>query len=102
VSRLPFDRLKIDRSFVAEIGLGPRGGVIARSVIALARSLDMQSVAEGVETQAQMDFLAAEGCDAAQGYLIARPMLTVAAAAGYLDRQDGAGRRTLLTLVRGG
>jgi diguanylate cyclase (GGDEF)-like protein/PAS domain S-box-containing protein len=85
LSRLPFDRLKIDRSFVAEIGLGPRGGVIARSVIALARSLDMQSVADGVETQEQMAFLQSEGCDAVQGPFIAKPMMTANEAALYLD-----------------
>jgi len=84
ISRLAVDRLKIDRSFVAGIGEDPRGGLIARTIIALARDLGMESVAEGVETPEQLAFLAAEGCDAVQGYLIARPMLTEAEAADYL------------------
>jgi diguanylate cyclase (GGDEF)-like protein/PAS domain S-box-containing protein len=100
LSRLPFDRLKIDRSFVAEIGLGPRGGVIARSVIALARSLDMQSVADGVETQEQMAFLQSEGCDAVQGPFIARPMMTANEAALYLGVEGMIPRGPELKLVK--
>jgi diguanylate cyclase (GGDEF)-like protein len=84
ISRLSVDRLKIDRSFVSGIGEGPRAGLIARTIIALARDLDIESVAEGVETAGQLAFLAAEGCDAAQGYLIARPLLSEAEAAAYL------------------
>jgi len=89
LSRLPIDRLKIDRSFVAEIGLGGRGGVIARTVIGLARSLGMESVAEGVETAAQLAFLKAEGCDAAQGYLFSRPILSLDATSTYLRGEAG-------------
>ncbi len=99
LSRLPIDRLKIDRAFVAEIGLGGRGGVIARTVIGLARSLEMESVAEGVETAEQLAFLAAEGCDAAQGYLIARPLLSYGATEDYLRAQGLVSRRPPLRLV---
>jgi diguanylate cyclase (GGDEF)-like protein/PAS domain S-box-containing protein len=84
ISRLAVDRLKIDRSFVSDIGNGRRAGLIARTIIALARDLEIESVAEGVETPEQLAFLAAEGCDAAQGYLIARPLQTEAEAAAYL------------------
>ena len=100
LTRLPIDRLKIDRSFVAEIGLGGRGGVIARTVIGLARSLGMESVAEGVETREQLAFLEAEGCDAAQGYLISRPILSLDEAATYLRSQGRGTVRRALHVVR--
>jgi diguanylate cyclase (GGDEF)-like protein/PAS domain S-box-containing protein len=88
LSRLPIDRLKIDRSFIDGIGMGGPGGVIARTVISLAHSLEMESIAEGVETQEQLAFLEAAGCDAAQGYLFARPLLTTAQAIDYLRAAD--------------
>ncbi len=84
LSRLPIDRLKIDRSFIDAIGRAGRGGVIARTVISLARSLGMESIAKGVETAAQMAFLANAGCDIVQGYLVSRPLLTTAEAVAYL------------------
>jgi diguanylate cyclase (GGDEF)-like protein len=75
LSRLPIDRLKIDRSFVDGIGGGGPGGVIARTIISLAHSLEMESVAEGIETQEQLAFLEAAGCEAGQGYLFSKPLL---------------------------
>ncbi len=72
--QLGADRLKIDRAFVHEIGSGALRGTIARMVIELGRGLDMQVIAEGVETQAQRDALREMGCHEAQGYLFARPM----------------------------
>ena len=84
LTKLPIDRIKIDRSFVNDIGKGGRGQVIVRSVIGLARSLDMEAIAEGVETREQFDFLAAEGCDAVQGYLFSEPLLSLDEAATYL------------------
>jgi len=84
LTRLPIDHLKIDRSFVEGIGSTGPGGVIARTVISLARSLGMESVAKGVETAGQMAFLAAAGCDVVQGYLISPPLLTTAEAQAYL------------------
>ena len=74
LARLPIDLLKIDRSFVSGPGpIGQRAAVVG-SVIALARSLKLHVVAEGVETAEQLAMLAQAGCHGAQGYLIARPM----------------------------
>jgi diguanylate cyclase (GGDEF)-like protein/PAS domain S-box-containing protein len=84
LSRLPIDRLKIDQSFVAGIGKTGPGAVITRTVITLAQSLEMESIAEGVETQEQVDFLKAAGCDVVQGYFFAKPLLTMPEAANYL------------------
>jgi diguanylate cyclase (GGDEF)-like protein len=89
LSRLPIDRLKIDRSFVEGIGGGGPGGVIARTVVSLAHSLDMEAIAEGVETPEQVAFLEAAGCDVAQGFLFSRPLLTTAEAIAYLRAQSG-------------
>ncbi|MEJ1158516.1 putative bifunctional diguanylate cyclase/phosphodiesterase [Prosthecomicrobium sp. N25] len=69
-----FDELKIDRSFVAEIGTNPMSEQIIRSIVSLGRSLGKAVVAEGVETEAQRRFLVGEGCLTAQGYLFAAPM----------------------------
>ena len=82
LSRLPLDRLKIDGSFIA--GIDGRRGVIARTIIGLARGLGMDSVAVGVETPPQLAFLRAEGCDIIQGFCVAPPMLTAQEAATYL------------------
>ncbi len=87
LSRLPIDRLKIDRSFVKEIGSGGRGGIIARTIVGLAASLGMDCVAEGVETQEQFEFLCAERCGIFQGYLFSRPLGTLDEAAKYLERE---------------
>jgi len=67
--RFPFDRLKIDRSFVRDIPVDPTAATIIRSVVSLARGLGLQVVAEGVETEAQAAFLRTEGCSSYQGFL---------------------------------
>ncbi|WP_114950789.1 bifunctional diguanylate cyclase/phosphodiesterase [Sphingosinicella terrae] len=69
----PFDKVKIDRSFVQEMTANPQARAIIRSVIGLGRGLGMPVVAEGVETPEQLEALRAEGCDQVQGYLISRP-----------------------------
>ena len=74
LKQLPLDMLKIDRSFVLDLLTNQNDAVIARTIIALGRSLGLRVLAEGVETAAQRDFLFEHGCDAYQGFLCARPM----------------------------
>jgi predicted signal transduction protein with EAL and GGDEF domain len=69
----PFDKIKIDRSFISNLETNPQSATIVRAVIGLARGLDLPVVAEGVESKDQRAFLAAESCDNLQGYLIGRP-----------------------------
>ncbi len=70
---LAFDAVKIDRSFVADLRTGPRAEAVVRGVVALARHLGLDIVAEGVETEAELAFLREEGVDAVQGFLLGRP-----------------------------
>ncbi len=74
----PVRRLKIDRSFVQDIPGDADDRAITGAIISLAQKLQMQVIAEGVETQEQADFLAASGCDDVQGYLISRPVAAAA------------------------
>lgn len=70
----PFDKIKIDRAFVMNLGRNPQSAAIVRAVIDLGHGLEMSIVAEGVETQEQLAFLSEEGCDAVQGYFIGKPL----------------------------
>jgi diguanylate cyclase (GGDEF)-like protein len=72
--RFPFDKIKIDKSFVAELGKRDDSAAIVRAATGLAKALGMVAVAEGIETELQMAQIAIEGCSEAQGYLISRPM----------------------------
>ncbi|WP_426177422.1 EAL domain-containing response regulator [Pseudomonas sp. TWRC1-2] len=72
--RFPIDTLKIDIAFIREVTTNPQDAAITRTIIELAHSLSLQVVAEGVETQDQLAFLKAAGCDQIQGYLFSRPL----------------------------
>ncbi len=74
LQRMPIEVLKIDRSFVQEIGMNERGEMVTDAIIGLGRSMELTIVAEGVETDEQLDFLAKRGCHVIQGYYYSRPI----------------------------
>ena len=69
----PFGKIKIDRAFIGNVEHNHHSMAIVRAIITLGHSLDVPILAEGVETEAQLAFLAQEGCDEVQGYLTGRP-----------------------------
>ena len=86
--KLPVDVLKVDRAFVMGLGSSPEDAAIVHLVVMLAQALGLETVAEGVETEQQLEELRLLGCDEIQGYLIAKPLL-VADALAYLERHAG-------------
>ncbi len=74
LSRLPLDQLKIDRSFVTNVLQDPNDTVIAETIIGMGRNLHLQTIAEGVETETQLNFLREHGCDGFQGFLFSKPV----------------------------
>ncbi|MGJ4993706.1 sensor domain-containing protein [Bradyrhizobium sp. HKCCYLS3077] len=91
----PFDKIKIDRAFVMNLGRNPQSAAIIRAVIGLGHGMNMSIVAEGVETPEQLGFLAEQGCDSVQGYLLGKPL--------PIDKYDGVvGRASddIVTTVR--
>ena len=74
LQRFPIDILKIDRAFVAAIGSDDDKSSLVRAIVSLAKTLQLQAVAEGIETRAQTEILTGLGCDLAQGYYLAHPM----------------------------
>ena len=74
LTSLPISEVKIDRSFVRELGVQPQSRAVVTAIIALARSLNLKVVAEGVENQRQQDLLFAEGCTLMQGFLFSKPL----------------------------
>ena len=72
--RIPVRSLKIDRSFVSQLQTQPNMPELTQAVVGLGHALGLSVVAEGVETEAQLRMLAAQGCDEAQGYLFTRPL----------------------------
>ncbi|WP_370280257.1 EAL domain-containing protein [Pontibacterium sp.] len=74
LQKYPFDTLKIDRSFIADLVENEQSRELARTIIAISKKLNLHVIAEGVETEAQHQFLLDEGCDCGQGYLYGRPM----------------------------
>jgi EAL domain-containing protein (putative c-di-GMP-specific phosphodiesterase class I) len=71
---IPLDYLKIDRSFVMNIGRAARNEAIIKAIIGIAHSLDLRVVAEGVASEEQLTFLRECGCDEIQGYIVSRPV----------------------------
>ncbi|MFT4886080.1 MAG: diguanylate cyclase (GGDEF)-like protein/PAS domain S-box-containing protein [Pseudohongiellaceae bacterium] len=74
LKQLPISKLKIDRSFVNDIGVDQNGEAIVKAILALAHSLNLEVVAEGVEEQFQVDFLRGHDCEVLQGYFFSQPM----------------------------
>ncbi|MGO4376005.1 EAL domain-containing protein, partial [Paenibacillus sp. MCAF20] len=74
LKNFPIDRLKIDRSFVRDIQQDPSDAEIVAAIIAMAHNLNIQVIAEGVETEAQMEFLRKHNCDEMQGYFWSPPV----------------------------
>jgi EAL domain-containing protein (putative c-di-GMP-specific phosphodiesterase class I) len=74
LKRFPIDKLKLDRSFIIDIPADPTSMEIAAAIVRLAHSLKIVALAEGVETEAQAEFLAVCGCRLAQGYLFDKPL----------------------------
>ncbi|WP_295990564.1 EAL domain-containing protein [Rugamonas sp.] len=88
LKRFPIDVLKIDKSFVDDVTTNANDAAIALSVISLAHNLNMRVIAEGVETRAQMEFLAQRGCDEMQGYYFSRPLAGPAFTALMRERRN--------------
>ena len=74
LKRLPIDKLKIDRTFVSELGTDPDDAVIVSAIVAMSKHLGLTTLAEGVETERQLEYLRFAGCDEVQGYLTGKPM----------------------------
>ena len=88
LKRFPIAKLKIDRSFVRDVMTDPGDRAIVHAIISMASSLGMRTVAEGVETQEQLDFLRERGCHAMQGYLLSRPLAAPQFEAFLRDRAE--------------
>jgi diguanylate cyclase (GGDEF)-like protein/PAS domain S-box-containing protein len=84
-----FDKIKIDRTFVSDIGKSGERNAIVTSIIGLARNLDITCIAEGIETEEQIITLRAAGCDMAQGYFYSRPLMLSQFIKWHIDKEKG-------------
>jgi diguanylate cyclase (GGDEF)-like protein len=89
LQRMPFDTFKIDRSFIAGLGEDKSNGAIVQTILAMAQNLDYEVVAEGVETELQLDFLRRSGCKTVQGYLLGKPMSAESFVEWRMSREAG-------------
>lgn len=89
LKRFPVGKLKIDRSFIRDIHEDPDDAAISTAIISLARNLNLKTVAEGIETMPQLDFLRSHGCDQGQGYLFGKPVPAEQFAQLLADQQAG-------------
>jgi EAL domain-containing protein (putative c-di-GMP-specific phosphodiesterase class I) len=85
LKRYPVTRLKIDRSFVRDVNTDPTDAAVVKAILYLGRSFGMDVIAEGVETEAQLDFLKRVGCTQAQGYLFGKPMTAAQFSKQFVD-----------------
>jgi diguanylate cyclase (GGDEF)-like protein len=92
LSCLPISTIKIDRSFVQEIGKSARMGDLVRTMLRMAQDLGLEAIAEGIETQEQLDALQINDCPMGQGFMLARPMDQKAALKLMQDLTEGDGR----------
>ncbi|MFM7192257.1 MAG: EAL domain-containing protein, partial [Microcystaceae cyanobacterium] len=74
LQQFPFDVLKIDQCFIRNIDSNPKNAAIAKAIIQMAHQLNLQVIAEGVETEAELTFIQKNGCDDFQGYLVSPPV----------------------------
>lgn len=97
----PFDKIKLDRSFMTEIESSPQAKAIIRAVLALGKSLQIPVLAEGIETQGQLSLLSTEGCDEAQGFLLGHPApLDVIVDSGQIAMSNAAHLRSFAANMR--
>ena len=97
----PFDKIKIDQAFVANLSNSQQAATIIRAVIALGRGLNVPVAAEGVATEEQLKFLASENCNEIQGYFIGRPK-PIADYAGLVGRVPLPGKPSLKVVAKAG
>ncbi|TAU34898.1 EAL domain-containing protein, partial [Rhizobium leguminosarum] len=97
----PFDKIKLDRSFMGEIETSKAARAVIRAVLALGRSLQIPVLAEGIETRDQLAILHAEGCESAQGYLFGRPAPFANILSGRKDEAQAEALRSMLREMSG-
>ena len=91
----PFDKIKVDQSFIRDLAANREAQAIVRSIVSLGKGLGVTITAEGVETEAELRCLRAEGCHEGQGYLFSRPRPN-AEIVGLLEAQSAADRRVMV------
>jgi EAL domain-containing protein (putative c-di-GMP-specific phosphodiesterase class I) len=101
LDKLPFDIVKVDRSFIASIGKGKRVDALLEGIVGLSRALELVTVAEGVESEEQLERVTALGFDVAQGFLFARPMPDAAFAAMFAMADSGSAVRADIGALHG-